>query len=329
MAMNFWEAQKKARSRTSLYLFSFIFMTVGIAILIQYLVKFLAEEGYTPPLPYLGAAFLVITFLVAGFYYLSYKGGGGSFVAESLGGVKVTNQTQDPRELQLLNIVQEMAIASGQPMPAVYIIEAKEINAFAAGIRSDNAAITVTRGALQLLDRDELQGVIAHEFGHIYNQDMKISMRLAAMVMGFFIVLYIGIRLLQGSFLFGGRGGDGERRGNATSLIALIFILAGAFTWFAGAVLRSMVSRQREYLADACSVQFTRNPDGLARALRKIAKLPVNDMPKSGMAYAHMYFDNHGFWSSLFATHPPVEKRIAAIEGRTYIPEEWIKNKSK
>lgn len=322
--MNFWEAQRKAKGRTWLYFTVFIVLTFAIALLIEYVVRLLAYEGYTPPMPYLGILFLVITFLVSGFYYMMYSGSGGSFVAEALGGRKVTPGAANYQEQQLLNIVEEMAVASGQPVPPVYIIESKEINAFAAGMRPDNAAITVTRGAMNLLNRDELQGVIGHEFGHIYNADMKISMRLAAMIMGFVIVLYLGIRLLQGSLLFGGRGRRNGGGGNSLAIAALILVLAGAITWFAGAILRSMVSRQREYLADACAVQFTRNPSGIANALRKIARTQnIRDMPKSGMAYSHLYFDNHSFWSSLFATHPPIEKRIAALEGRTYIPDEW------
>jgi heat shock protein HtpX len=326
MAMNFWEAQRKARSRTSLFLFFFILMTLGIAILIEVAVRFLAQEGYTAPMPYLGFIFLGLTFLISGFYYLTYKSSGGSYVAESLGGRQIdAAHYADFKEKQLVNIVQEMALASGQPLPAIYVLDSKEINAFAAGMHPENAAITVTRGALELLNRDELQGVVAHEFGHIFNGDMRVSMRLAAMIMGFFIITYIGLRLLEGSLL-GGR--NGKKGGNAIALAALIFLAAGIITWFAGAILRSMVSRQREFLADACAVQFTRNPQGIGNALRKIAQYPVRDMPRHGMAYAHLYFDNHSFWSSLFATHPPIEKRIAAIEDRDYIPEEWEKNLS-
>lgn len=318
MAINFWEAQRRARSRTTLFLFAFVIMTIGMAVGIQYLSYFLAKEGYFQPLPYLGIIFLVLTFVVAGFYYLSYHSFGGSFVAEALGGKQVLPTTSSFKEQQLLNIVHEMAIASGQPIPPVYVIDSKEINAFAAGMKPQNAVVTVTRGALDLLDRDELQGVVAHEFGHIYNGDMKISMRLAAMVMGFVIILYLGIRLLQGSLFFGGRG-NGKRGNNPIALAALILILAGAITWFAGAILRSMVSREREYLADACAVQFTRNPQGIANALRKIGKVEVHDMPKQGMAYAHLYFSNRTLWASIFATHPPLEKRIAAIEGHLYV----------
>lgn len=326
--MDFWEAQRKARGRTSLYISVFVLLTIAIAAGIEFATHYLAKEGYIPPMSYLGFLFLAITFCVAGFYYLAYSGGGGSLVAESLGGRRVTpDKASSFEELQLLNIVEEMAVASRQPVPPVYIIESKEINAFAAGMRPDNAAITVTRGALHLLNRDELQGVVAHEFGHIYNADMKISMRLAAMIMGFVIILYLGIRILQGSALFGRSRREGGGA-NPIAIAAIIFLIAGAITWFAGAILRSTVSRQREYLADACAVQFTRNPSGIANALRKIAKYQhINDMPAQGMAYAHLYFDNHSFWSSIFATHPPIEKRIEAIEGRKYIPDEWIENK--
>ena len=316
--MNFWEAQKKARKRTALYLTVFIALTLGIALLIEWVVRFLAQERYIAPMPYLGIIFLAITFIVAGFYYLMYRSQGGSFVAESLGGRKVTPEAAAFDERQLLNIVEEMAVASGQPVPAVYIIESKEINAFAAGMRPDNAAITVTRGAMKLLTRDELQGVIAHEFGHIYNADMVINMRLAAMIMGFVIILYLGLRLLEGSLLFGGRR---ERGGgsNPVAIAALILLLAGTITWFAGAILRSMVSRQREYLADASAVQFTRSSEGIAGALRKIAAYKdVSDMPRRGMAYSHLYFENHSFWATLFSTHPPLDKRIAALESKKF-----------
>jgi heat shock protein HtpX len=226
----------------------------------------------------------------------------------------------------LLNIVEEIALATSLPTPPVYILDANEINAFAAGTSRENAAITVTRGCLNLLNRDELQGVLAHEFGHIYNKDMTIGMRVAAMIMGFFIVTYMGLRLLQGSSYSSRRSDDEDRRGgNPIMIIALIFLVAGAITWFFGSILQAMVSRQREYLADASSVQYTRNPKGLANALRKIANSTVSDMPRSGQPFAHLYFNEHeSFWSRIFATHPPVEDRIAAIEEGEYETKEPI-----
>lgn len=324
MAMDFWEAQRRARSKTSLYVTIFIILTLCIAVLVEYAMRYFAEESYNPPFPILGFVFLAITFTVAAFEYSMYKSHGGAYVALSVGGRLVNPNTNNFKEKQLLNIVEEMAVASSMPIPPVYILTSKSINAFAAGLTSDNAAITVTNGSLDLLSRDELQGVVAHEFGHIYNGDMKISMRLAAMVMGFFFVLYIALRLLQ----FAPR--ERERKGgNPILLAAFLLCVAGTLTWICGSILKAAVSREREYLADACAVQFTRNPDGIANALRKIESHEVSDMPSKGMAYSHLYFDDNISLSSIFATHPPLKKRIAAIEGREYIPKEWDINLEK
>jgi heat shock protein HtpX len=246
-----------------------------------------------------------------------------------MGGKLVEPYSTNQKERQLLNIVEEVAMATSLPVPRVYIINAQEINAFAAGTSPENAIIAVTVGTLNLLNRDELQGVIAHEFGHIYNGDMKIGMRVAAMIMGFFIASYIGLRLL-GYMPYGGgysrRSSSSEDRkggGNPVLIVALIFLAIGAVMWFFGSILQAMVSRQREYLADASSVQYTRNPSGIAGALKKIARLTTADMPKDGKPFAHLYFNEHAsFWSRLFASHPPIEERIEAIEGNKYSLED-------
>ncbi len=318
MVMNFWEAQRRAKSKTALYISIFIVLTLVAATLAELAMRAFAAPDYGDPLvPYVGLGFLGVTFAVAGFNYMNYLQAGGSYVAESLGANLVNPYTRDPKERQLINIVEEIALATSLPVPPIYILEAQEINAFAAGTSPDNAAISVTRGCLNLLNRDELQGVLAHEFGHIYHRDMTIGMRVAAMVMGFFIVTYIGLRLLEMSSY--SRRDEDRRGGNPTVLIALIFLVAGAVTWFFGSILQAMVSRQREYLADASSVQYTRNPQGLANALRKIARSTISDMPRSGQPFAHLYFNEHeSFWSRIFATHPPIEDRIAAIEGGEY-----------
>ncbi len=141
------------------------------------------------------------------------------------------------------------------------------------------------------------------------------------MCMGFFFILYFALRILQFNSY---RDRDRDEKGNPILIAALIFLVAGAFTWLFGSLLKAAVSREREYLADACAVQFTRNPDGIASALRKIAnESQVNEMPKSGMAYSHLYLDDRGGISDLFATHPPLKKRIEAIEDRKYMPDEW------
>lgn len=323
--MNFWEEQRKARNKTKVYLFFFVLITFGVAFLLEYFLHSAGAGVYKEQVPWLGLGFLFLTFGTAGFQYLMYSTGGGSYVAKSVGAHQVHPQTTDPRERQLLNIVQECAIASGMPVPPVFIMENHQINAFAAGLTPEKAAVAVTRGALEKLNREELQGVMAHEFGHIYNGDMKISLRLSAMIMGFFFVLYAGLRMLQ----FSGLAQTRQRGVNPVPIIALLLMVAGAFTWLAGSILRSMVSRQREYLADACSVQFTRNPKGIASALRKIGQDQVSDMPKQGMAISHMYFSHRSWFGSIFATHPPLKKRIEAIEGKTYMPEEWKQQMSK
>lgn len=318
MAMNFWEAQRKARTLTTIYLTVFVTLTLVIAFLSEVAMRYFAGDSYDGTIPYVGLAFLAITFVVAAFEYMMYQSYGGGYVAESMGACRLGPDNAEGKEIVLLNIVEEVALAASLPKPRVYLLEAEEINAFAAGLTSDRAAITVTEGALNKLSRDELQGVIAHEFGHIYNGDMKISLRLAAMVMGFFFVLYIAMRLFQFGTIFGRRRDDngGDKKGGVLALAALILMVAGVITYFAGSVLKAMVSREREYLADACAVQFTRNPDGIKGALIKISKQTVSDMPSAGLAYSHLYFDEGSGWTNLFASHPPIEKRIAALEGR-------------
>jgi heat shock protein HtpX len=317
MAMNFWEAQRQAKTKTILYLVLFFVLTVLTSIVAEFAMRTFAPD-YQSDFPFIGISLIGLILIVAGFNYMNYLQSGGKYVAESVGGRLVNPGTRDPKERQLLNIVEEIALATSLPIPPVYIIDAQEINAFAAGTSPDNAAIAVTRGCLATLNRDELQGVLAHEFGHIFNADMLIGMRVAAMIMGFFIVSYLGLRMLQMASY--SRSGNGDKKeGNPIALIALIFMLAGALMWFFGSILQAMVSRQREYLADASSVQFTRNPLGIASALRKIQNSHLSDMPKSGQAFAHMYFNEHpSFWQLMFATHPPLSKRIAAIEGNEY-----------
>lgn len=326
MAMDFWAAQRRARSKTKLYVFIFVILTLLVAFLAELAMRTFAEDSYHTNVPVIGLIFAGVTFGVAAFEYSMYMSFGGAYVAESVGAVRVDPQTTNFKEKQLLNIVQEMSVAAALPIPAVYILNTDEINAFAAGLGHHDAAVAITRGALNLLKREEIQGVIAHEIGHIYNGDMKISMRLAAMVMGFFFVLYIALRIFQFTS-FNNRRSDGDKKGNPLLIAAIIFMIAGAITWLFGSILKAAVSREREYLADACSVQFTRNPEAISNALRKIAQTSVNKMPKSGMAYSHLYFDNHVGLSALFATHPPIAKRIEAIEGRKYIPDNWVEPK--
>ena len=239
---------------------------------------------------------------------------GGSVVAQSVGGTRVTADTNDPLRKRLLNVVEEMAIASGVPVPAVYVLEREPgINAFAAGHNPSNAAIAVTRGALTTLNRAELQGVIAHEFSHVLNGDMRLSTRLIGLLFGLMVIALIGRFVLR----FAPRGGGGRKGGGAIVIImaaALAVMILGHIGLFFGRLIQAAVSRKRESLADASAVQFTRDPTGLRGALVKIGALDVGSkfQDTDGEQVAHLLFASGV--TRAFATHPPLEERIREID---------------
>jgi Zn-dependent protease with chaperone function len=249
---------------------------------------------------------------------------GGAVVAELLGGRLVSPDTTDPEERRALNAVEEMAIASGVPVPDVYLLDEEcGINAFAAGHDPTDAVVGVTFGALKLLTRDELQGVIAHEFSHILNGDMRLNTRLIGWLHGVLGLVVLG-RILTLSFLSRARTADGQWVGPMFHPVFLpafvlgwICIVAGSFGAFAARLIKSAVSRQREYLADAAAVQFTRNPDGLVGALTKIGGLRGRSIIGAARAEeaSHMYFGDgmRPRWFGFMATHPPLTKRIQRI----------------
>jgi len=230
---------------------------------------------------------------------------GGSAVAELLDGRLINSNTTDADERKLLNVVEEMSIASGVPVPQVYVMGSEPgINAFAAGHSTSDVAISVTRGCMKLLSRDELQGVIAHEFSHILNGDMQLNLRLMGLVFGILCLTVIGRILIRT------RG-----RKNPLPLVGLALIVIGWAGVFFGRLIQAAVSRQREGLADASAVQFTRNPTGLAGALKKIGGLTYGSRIQSPHAEeaSHLFFAN-GLGNSLFATHPSLTERIRALD---------------
>lgn len=246
---------------------------------------------------------------------------GGAVVAISLGGRPVSPQTTDPAERRLLNVVEEMAIASGVPVPDVYVLDAEEgINAFAAGLSPSDAVIGVTRGCLRALSRDELQGVIAHEFSHILNGDMRLNLRLIGWLNGLLCLAILGYYLLRAGAYSGGRSSSNRKGGgNPLPLIGLALLIIGWIGVFFGRLIKSAVSRQREYLADAAAVQFTRNPAGLVGALKKIGGWLAGSRILSPAAEqaSHMFFGNGlkpSWVESLFSTHPPLVERIRVWE---------------
>jgi Zn-dependent protease with chaperone function len=335
--MNFFERQDKARRQTRWLVALFVLAVVAIIMAVNALalavfgvqdIGRLANEGFSDG----GAGFLrqnlgligastLITGAVIGlaslFRSLQLRGGGGE-VARELGGTRVEPDTTDALRRRLRNVVEEMAIASGIPVPEIYVLEQEQgINAFAAGYSTSDAAVAVTRGTLEHLNRDELQGVIAHEFSHIFNGDMRLNIRLIGILFGILVVSIIGRRLL-----FTANFTRNSRNAAPAVFLGLAVVVIGYIGLFFGRWIKAAVSRQREFLADASAVQFTRHPDGIGGALKKIGALSAGSfMTVDSEEVGHMLF-GRGMGYQMFATHPPLEKRIQAIDP-SFKPEDF------
>lgn len=323
--MDFFARQAAARRQTRWLLWAFLLAVAVVVLALDTVVFTLlsmyqdGERFVSPPefaVQYPEAAIattLLILAVIAGasLYRSIQLRGGGGVVARSLGGVRVDRNTVDPKLKRLHNVVEEMAIASGVPMPEVYVLEQESgINALAAGHTPANAAVAVTQGALDRLGRDELQGVIAHEFSHVLNGDMRLNVRLIGWIAGLFVAVLVGRTLL--------RVGSRSRRGGLPILAAaLALVLIGYIGLLAGRVLQAAVSRQRERLADASAVQFTRNPDGLKGAFVKIGAFHEGSRLSAVAAeqVAHMLFAP-GLARRLLTTHPPLVERIRELDPR-------------
>jgi len=264
-------------------------------------------------------ATLIVVLGGAVFKIAQLRRGGGAGVAEMLGGRQIRPETSDFFEKRLRNVVEEMAIASGVPVPPVYVLEnEKGINAFAAGFSPSDSAVAVTYGTMTGLTRDELQGVVAHEFSHILNNDMRINLNLMGFLHGLLIIGLTGRIILE----FAGRGALGRRRSKDSGQLVLAILAAGVVLMvvgFAGfffcKLIKASISRSRERLADASAVQFTRNPPGLAGALKKIGGLAEGSRIVSPHAEqaSHMFFGN-GLRRSIFRTHPALAERVKWLE---------------
>lgn len=273
-----------------------------------------------PPDAIAGIALAVtLVVLLGSLFKYSQLSVGGRAVAASMGGHLITGATQDPDERKILNVVEEMAIASGTAVPPVYVIEEDSINAFAAGFKPQDAVIGITRGCIHQLSRDQLQGVIAHEFSHIFHGDMRINMRLVALLNGILLLGLIGEFIMRSTRHRSLMRSSKDKSAAGVMLLGLgLFIIGYAGTFF-GNLIKAAVSRQREFLADASAVQFTRNPEGISGALKKIGGAVYGSKLTTANAaqFSHMYFSQgvrHFF--NLMATHPPLEERIRRIEPR-------------
>ena len=355
--MDFFEAQARAKKRTGRLVTLFLIAVAGTIAGGYFASIFLLANlsGRTPrhrnyveyepsaerPVslwqPQVFLAVSVGTLLVVGLASLvkwHEFSAGGAAVAESVGGRPINPHTVDLRERKLLNVVEEMAIAAGIPMPAVYVLdEEPAINAFAAGLTTNDAVVTVTRGALDKLTRDELQGVIGHEFSHILNGDMRLNLKLSALVFGILVIGLAGRGILW--VIMRGRIRGGKNSGGviiAVGAVGLALLIIGYVGYFFGKLIQAAVSRQREFLADASSVQFTRNPGGITGALKKIGGFALGSSLEShkSSAIGHFFFAQafESNFGGLWATHPPLDQRIRAIDpqfdGQMFVPPEVV-----
>ena len=337
--MDFFARQDAARRRTGLLVFYYAVAVLLIVagIYIAAIATFIgtsrhAEDAYGVrvtqsevvfwnPQILAGVTGAVLIIVLAGsMYKISQLSSGGEAVARMMDGRPVTPDTTDPDERKLLNIVEEMAIASGTPMPQVFVIDGESgINAFAAGYSPSSAVVAVTRGCVRLLNRDELQGVIAHEFSHILNGDMRLNIRLIGILHGILVISIVGYYLMRIGFAGGGRSRSSKKGGALpVAIFGLIVMAIGYIGILFGNLIKSAVSRQREFLADASAVQFTRNPSGIGNALKKIGGHATGSHLANAHASeaSHLLFANglRSAWLGLFATHPPLTARIARID---------------
>lgn len=318
--MDFFEHQDQSRRKSRWLVIMFLVAMAAIILavdVVAVMVFGVAGEGgvrgvlaANATLVVTASALTALVILGGSLFRIAQLGTGGGDVARSLGGVPVPPEADDLPRRRLRNVVEETALASGLPVPEVFILEQERaINAFAAGNTPSDAAIAVTRGALKQLSRDELQGVIAHEFSHIGNGDMRLNLRLMGWLFGILLLALVGRGMLRGT----ARGGS-RRNGGGIALFGVALVVVGYIGVFAGRIIKAAVSRERERLADASAVQFTRNPPGLAGALKKIGGLPAGSRLKQAEAeeVSHMLFAEG--LSGLFDTHPPLVERIRALE---------------
>ncbi len=323
VSTQFFERQETQKSYTRWLVagFAIAILLVTLVITLVLTVGFLGNPSralHHHPVYIAWFAVIVLgTMLIASWHKSSQLRAGGAVVARSLGGMPVTPQDSDPKRKRLMNIVEEMAIAARIRRPQVYVLaDEPGINALAAGHSPDEAAVAVTQGALDKLDRDQLQAVVGHEFSHILNGDMRINTRLTAWIFGLFVLTEIATRIMNSR----GRGKEAGR----LKLVAFGVFIAGSIGLLAGRLLQAAVSRRREYLADASAVQFTRNPQALQSAFITMAATAEGSQLHSQNAVnvAHMFFaGSTPSWAqklgtAWFSTHPPLEERVHALDAR-------------
>ena len=362
--MNFFEQQDQARRNSKRLVLLFVIAVIGVVIAVNivgafvYLSLMPRPHGVSAlPRGFFVANTLVTLALIGGgtWWETARLAAGGAAVAKMVDARLIDPSTSDLLERRLVNVVEEMAIAAGIPVPRVYVMDHEAtINAFAAGHSINDAVVTVTRGTLTRLSRDELQGVIGHEFSHILNGDMRLNLRLIGVLFGLVMIAMFGRFMMEMS------RGSRDRGAGAFVIAGIVLWIVGYIGVVFGRLIKAAVSRQREFLADASSVQFTRNPDGIGGALRKIGGLggvggmapavhasPDSALPQivdsahdlratgvrvdigdgvgSAIGHTHAETLSHmfiaparlAFASGWFSTHPALAERIKRIYGRS------------
>ncbi|BAO44331.1 M48 family metallopeptidase [Thiolapillus brandeum] len=343
--MDFFSAQDDARRKTRWLIVLFVLAILSLVVLTNLFIMLFVEysndyyvQNHTPMTFWqkfdwarftaISLGVIVVVLAGSGIRTLSLRGGGKT-VAEMMGGRLVSGNPRTPLERRLVNVVEEIAIASGTPVPQVYVMEHEPgINAFAAGYTTGDAVVAVTQGTLEKLNRAELQGVIAHEFSHIIHGDMRLNIRLIGLLFGILMVALIGRLLFRWGALGGSRNSK-ENNGIPLVVLGLGLIILGYVGVFFGNLIKAAVSRQREFLADASSVQFTRDPTGIAGALMKIGGdtqgAIINHPDAEELSHAYFGEGTRHMFTSLFATHPPLEQRIRKVlpswDGQFLVPQ--------
>lgn len=338
--MDFFERQRQARTDSRRLIALFVAAVVAIVVVIEAVLLAVLhgqsmqrprgqQQVWTATAVEHAGLLLLVAAVVLGVIFIgslvraAQLREGGAAVARSLGGTQIPATSRDLAHQRLRNVVEEVAIASGVPVPQVFVLEKEAgINAFAAGFSTADAAIAVTRGALDTLDRDGSQGVIAHEFSHVLNGDMRLNLRLVGWLAGITVLSMIGRILMRA------RG----RNAGGVVMAGVVLAVVGSVGLFCARMIKAAISRQREYLADASAVQFTRQTRGIADALKAIAASSHGSRlsDTDGEEVSHLLFGDGVGYSRLFATHPPLEQRIQALEPRFRMAElkDWARQRT-
>ena len=325
--MNFFQQQRQAKRRTLLLIVLMALAVLSLIAVSCVLMTIPVEDGDGNVLfdlemsreliGYVSAVVISVVLLGSTAKH-SELSAGGKVIARGLNGRLINHNAQTLEEQRLLNVVEEMAIASGTAVPPVYLLPELGINAFAAGMTPQNAVIGVTQGAINLLTREELQGVIAHEFSHIYNGDMRLNTRLIAIVHGILVLGLTGSYILRSTEVVGKEAARRNKFVAFTALVGFVLCVAGFAGSYFGNLIKAAIGRQREFLADATAVQYTRNPQSIAGALKKIGGYELGATLNAARAaeFSHLYFGSGTSSSDLMASHPDLSERIRRVDAQ-------------